>query len=112
MGLIVLLRSPPASQPDVEELSPMERGEAEASAEALVAVVVLQRRLGGLVLPAIDDPADRVEPRRELIGDGDSGHALRPAEALQLGRRGARSRTECRSARRTPPAHCRAEPPR
>src|SRR2546426_6916328 len=88
MGLIVLLRSPPASQPDVEELSPLERGEAEPSAEALVAVVVLQRRLGGLVLPATGDPADHVQPGRELIGEGDAGHALRPAEALELRRGG------------------------
>src|SRR5438874_12388896 len=84
-GVVVPLRAPPAADAEVQELGALERREADAPADALVTVVVLEGVLGGLVLPAVDDPRRGVEPGRELVHRLEARHALGAPEALELG---------------------------
>src|SRR5207245_3779183 len=86
LGVAVLLRAPPSAEAEVEQLRAGERREADAAAEALVAVVVIQRVFGRLIFPAVGDPGGGVEPGCELVGGLEARQAHRPPEAVHLGR--------------------------
>src|SRR5438128_4316843 len=91
--VVVLLGSPEATDPEVQQPAAVDGRHAHPATDALRAVVVLDRVLGGLVLPAVHHPSGNVEPGRELVRRLQPGHALRPAEPLQLGGRG--GQVEC-----------------
>jgi len=68
MGIdVVLLGSPEAADAQVHELAALQRRQAQAATDALRAVIVFGRILGGLVLPAVDEPGHRIEPWSELV---------------------------------------------
>src|SRR5262249_60635838 len=86
-GVAGLLRAPEGADAAVEHAVSRDGREADAAAEALVLVVVVEGIVRGLALPPVHDPGLRVEPWRELIGEGEAGAALRPAELKDLRRR-------------------------
>src|SRR5437867_4154893 len=84
MAVRGLLGPPAGADAEVEETISGERREADAAAVGLVLVVVVERVVGRLVLPSVDDPRLRIEPRRELVGEVEPGAALRTAELEDL----------------------------